>query len=51
VSGTVLAQGFGCEAARIDKAQDLAAALSAALAADKPTLLDIIVDPLVAHLY
>jgi benzoylformate decarboxylase len=46
-----IAQGFGCEAARVDKAQDLAAALSAALAANKPTLLDIIVDPSVAHLY
>jgi benzoylformate decarboxylase len=46
-----LAHGFGCEAARVDKAQDLATALSEALAPRQPTLLDIVVDPSVAHLY
>jgi len=46
-----IAQGFGCEAARVERAQDLAGVLSEALAADKPTLLDIIVDPSVGYLY
>ena len=46
-----IAQGFGCEAARVERAQDLAEALSQALAADMPTLLDIIVDPSVGYLY
>ncbi|MBV9230523.1 MAG: hypothetical protein JOZ18_14535, partial [Chloroflexi bacterium] len=46
-----VAQGFGCAAARIEKAKDLAPALSSALAADRPTLLDMIVDPSVALLY
>jgi benzoylformate decarboxylase len=46
-----LAQGYGCRAARIEKAQDLAPALSSALAAERPTLLDVIVDPSVPVLY
>ena len=40
-----LAQGYGCAAVRIEKAQDLATALSSALAAERPTLLDVIVEP------
>jgi benzoylformate decarboxylase len=46
-----LAQGFGCAAARVEKASDLAQALSTALAADQPTLLDISVDAAFAILY
>jgi benzoylformate decarboxylase len=46
-----LAQGYGCRAARIEKAQDLAPALSSALAAERPTLLDVIVDPSIPVLY
>jgi benzoylformate decarboxylase len=46
-----LAQGYGCAAVRIEKAQDLAQALSSALAAQRPTLLDVIVDPSVPVLY
>jgi benzoylformate decarboxylase len=46
-----IARGFGCAATRVEKAQDLAGELSAALAYPMPALLDIIVDPSIVHLY
>jgi benzoylformate decarboxylase len=46
-----LAQGFGCAATRVERACDLAQALSTVLEADQPTLLDIVVDTTFAILY
>jgi benzoylformate decarboxylase len=40
-----LATGMGCAAHRVEKPDELRAALGAALAADRPTLLHVIVDP------
>jgi benzoylformate decarboxylase len=46
-----LARGFGCEAARVERAGDLAPALARALEAGRPALLDVRVDPGVPDLY
>jgi acetolactate synthase-1/2/3 large subunit len=40
-----IAQGYGCAGFRVEKPQDLAPALSQALAADGPAVVDIVVDP------
>jgi benzoylformate decarboxylase len=46
-----LAQGMGCDAVRIDKAADVAAALSRALTFDGVSLVEVIVDSAVPLLY
>jgi len=46
-----LATGMGCAAHRVEKPDELRAALDAALASDRPTLLHVIVDPDPPRLY
>src|SRR5262249_5725850 len=46
-----VARGYGCLAMRVEKAEDLAGALSRSFACDGPILLDVQVDPAVAILY
>jgi acetolactate synthase-1/2/3 large subunit len=45
----VVAQGFGLEAKRIDRYEDLAAAVEEAFASGKPYCLNVIIDPAVMH--
>lgn len=44
-----VAQGFGVEAVRIDRYDDLAPAVRAAFASGKPRLLNVVIDPAVMH--
>lgn len=46
-----IARGYGCAAARVEKAEDLAGALTRSFASEGPILLDVQVDPAVAILY
>ncbi|HLZ60304.1 MAG TPA: benzoylformate decarboxylase [Ktedonosporobacter sp.] len=51
INFAAIAHGFGCAACRVERAADLAAALTSAFASDGPILLDICVDPAVPILY
>jgi len=46
-----LARGFGCDARRVDGADEFDTAFGAALEADGPTVLDVGVDPAIEALY
>ncbi len=46
-----IAEGFGCEASRVEQAERLEPGLRAAFEADGPTLLDVLVDATVERLY
>ncbi len=46
-----IARGYGCTAYRVERAEDLAEALTCAFASEGPTLLNILVDPGVSPLY
>ena len=44
-----IAQGFGVEAVRVDRYEDLAPAVTEAFASGKPRLINVIIDPAVMH--
>jgi benzoylformate decarboxylase len=46
-----IARGYGCAAQRVEKAEDLAGALTESFAIEGPVVLDILVDPTVPQLY
>ena len=46
-----IARGYGCAAGRVERAEDLAAALTDSFASNGPILLNILVDPGVPRLY
>ena len=46
-----IARGYGCAAERVERAEDLAGALTRSFACSGPVLLDVQVDPAVAILY
>ena len=45
-----LARGFGCAGERVERAEELPAALERALGAERPFVLDVVVDPAVTQL-
>ena len=46
-----IARGFGCEALRVEKGEDLAGVLTKAFASNKPVVIDVLVDPAIDVLY
>jgi benzoylformate decarboxylase len=48
---TTVAQGFGCAARRVEKAEDLAGALIESFTSKGPVVLDVLVDPTIPQLY
>ena len=46
-----IAQGFGCEAAQVDKPEDLHAALERALVSEGPYVVDVAVDRTVPEMF
>jgi len=51
VDFVALARGFGCQASRVEQADELAPALAQAYASDQPWLVDVRMDRAVQSLY